>query len=133
MPEQTSIDFTDRKAQILTDDERRVWWAISDHAGKEEAILGNRAVEDQRIMGMKGGELIMKPTIGRTVHFNLEGGGVAPGIIIAVHGDTCVSLNVFTFAGLIVRTSVVMGTTTGNWFWPPRYVDTTPFVEEPTI
>jgi hypothetical protein len=45
MPEQTSIDFTDRKAPMLTDDERRVWWAISDHAGKEEAILGARVAD----------------------------------------------------------------------------------------
>lgn len=62
----------------------------------------------------------MKPSIGRIVLFHLEGGGLAPAIVIAVHGDACVSLNVFTFAGPTVRTSVVMGTSTGEWQWPER-------------
>src|SRR3990172_5876064 len=42
MAEQIDIDFAERKAPMLTAEERRVWWAISDHAGKEDAILGAR-------------------------------------------------------------------------------------------
>jgi hypothetical protein len=40
MNEQTKIDFTDRKAPILTDEERRVWLHLEFRRGKKEAILG---------------------------------------------------------------------------------------------
>ena len=64
----------------------------------------------------------MEPSVGRIVHFNLEGGGIAPAIIIAVHSGECLSLNVFTFAGPVVKTSVVVGVENeaGKWFWPNR-------------
>lgn len=49
MAEQIQIDFSDRRAPLLTDEERRVWWAISSHTGKSEAILGQRVAELARV------------------------------------------------------------------------------------
>lgn len=42
---QINIDFSTRKAPILTDEEQRVWFAVSDRIGKDNAILGDRLAE----------------------------------------------------------------------------------------
>lgn len=64
----------------------------------------------------------MKPTIGRIVHYKTDDGTTLPAIILAVHSDTCVNLEVFG-AGLLEDsqpTSVLEGTGTAQWQWPPR-------------
>lgn len=40
MNEQLPIDFSSRKAPLLTDEERRVWRIIETRRGKEAALLG---------------------------------------------------------------------------------------------
>jgi hypothetical protein len=45
MAEQLPIDFTDRKAPILTDEERRIWNIITERRGLAAAILGPAIAE----------------------------------------------------------------------------------------
>lgn len=59
----------------------------------------------------------MKPTKGRIVMFNQ---GLYPAIIMDVHSDECVSLNVFTHGGVLVKTSVMLGDNENQWNWPVR-------------
>ncbi len=47
--QQIEIDFSTRKAPFLTDEERRVWSAVSNRTGKENAILGNHLAYLARI------------------------------------------------------------------------------------
>lgn len=63
----------------------------------------------------------MKPSIGRIVFFVSNLGVTHPAIVIAVHSDTCVSLEVFGLpAGERVVTSVTHGPKLGQWSWPTR-------------
>lgn len=86
----------------------------------------------------------MSPTIGRLVHYRISEDVVRPAVVVEVHSDTCVNLQVFfdgsndspgssvpdvrgvtptvaeREAGLGWRTSAVLGTGVGEWSWPPR-------------
>lgn len=82
----------------------------------------------------------MKPTIGRIVHFTQKkpdgyGDGVVhlPAIIVSVHGETCVNLQVFTdgtnsdesnmaFVKWITSASLDAGENPQprTWHWPER-------------
>lgn len=85
-----------------------------------------------------------KPSVGRIVLFTVgtEDGPTKtlPAIVTAVHGDICVSLRIFLDgekqqperpwsyafkpyewkAGSALRSSVCLGTSPGQWMWPPR-------------
>ena len=83
------------------------------------------------------------PTVGCLVHYRISEDVVRPAIVVEVHSDTCVNLQVFfngsndrpdsipevrgvtpTVAerdsGLGWRTSAIEGTKVGEWSWPPR-------------
>lgn len=72
------------------------------------------------------------PTKNRIVDFFVEDranpGMVVsrPGIIVAVHSDTCVNLQVFTdgendgLNNVVHKTSVDEGTLAGQWMWPSK-------------
>lgn len=64
----------------------------------------------------------MKPTIGRIVHYKTRDSlgyeQTLPAIVLVVHSDTCVNLQVFGINA--VETSVCMGDDVGSWSWPPR-------------
>lgn len=75
-----------------------------------------------------------KPSIGRIVHFRpdqhmadtalIEGGRIGrdplPAVIVRVHNDTEVDLQILGPVGMPFRRSVFMGTGELMWSWPPR-------------
>jgi hypothetical protein len=68
----------------------------------------------------------MAPTVGRIVHYDsplFEEEKILPAMIIDVHNETCVNLQVFNGTGSTFETSVFMGDSKGQWHWPPK-VDT---------
>lgn len=73
----------------------------------------------------------MKPSIGRVVHLNVavpSADGSTPdaitqhaALVVAVHGDACVSLCVFDpCGGTSHASSVSLGTAPGTWAWPAK-------------
>lgn len=65
---------------------------------------------------------MMKPTIGRIVHYQLTERRILPAIITAVHSEECINLQVFGDPSsgdpnVIGRTSVVRGERIGEWDW----------------
>lgn len=82
---------------------------------------------------------MLKPTVGRIVHFHLSDGEVRPAIIVRVWSDTCVQLQVFTDGyndndvlrsmqrigsgdapNVLWATSSEHGTDAHQWSWPQR-------------
>jgi hypothetical protein len=87
-----------------------------------------------------------KPTVARIVHFILSTDEIRPAVIVHVHDDTTVDLQVFTngeadkravpervimlnvnngvelhqVPGMVNRQLVTMGTEPGQWSWPAR-------------
>jgi hypothetical protein len=73
----------------------------------------------------------MPPSVGRIVHYRpaAPGAAVRPAIILKVHNDTCVNLDVFWGSEPITEgdsqgrhpTSVLFSETEPrSWFWPPK-------------
>lgn len=65
----------------------------------------------------------MSPTVGRIVHYDspyYADKKILPALIIDVHSDTCVSIQVFNGTGATFETSVIMGNSKGQWSWPPK-------------
>ena len=65
----------------------------------------------------------MKPTIGRIVHYTIDGAGVVvPAIVVKVYTEEVVNIRVFTNDGEnpAHKTSVKKGEQPGCWNWPPR-------------
>ncbi|MDA8106190.1 MAG: hypothetical protein M0Z71_12535 [Nitrospiraceae bacterium] len=69
----------------------------------------------------------MGPTIGRIVHYKITEKEVRPAIIVKVHSETCVNLQVFydggndaalSPIGMVWKTSIVQGNGVGEWQWP---------------
>lgn len=89
---------------------------------------------------------VMLPTAGRVVHFMLPSDEIRPGMIVHVHDESTVDLQVFTngeadkrvihervvmlnvnngaehhtVPGLVNRQRVTMGDDRGQWNWPAR-------------
>lgn len=60
---------------------------------------------------------VQKPSIGRIVNFNVLHNIVFPAIIVRVHNETCVDLEVFGLSSK-QQTSIVQGKEYGQWNWP---------------
>ena len=130
----------------------RVTLGLGDRRGRDKLGLGDRrrpreerkaeALEElERLAHSKWKGEIMKPTVGRIVHYVLEQGRgkgeVRAATIVRVWNDTCVNLQVHldgsNDAGADVandgaltvwKTSVLQTDETtravGAWFWPPK-------------
>jgi len=66
----------------------------------------------------------MKPSIGRIVHYyGSEGDGPHAAIVVKVHSDSCLKLQIFPQDGESIRIDSVVsiqGDSNGRWEWPPR-------------